>query len=123
MLGFGVLFTKSRAVITIPGVQNPHCIAPFSTNFSCNLCNSPFVETPSIVVISAPSYLNAGVMQLNTGSLLTITVHAPQLPCSQPTLVPVNPAFSRITLESISWSFTKNSCCLPFILSLICFII
>ena len=64
-------------------------------NACCIGCSSPFVASPSIVMMSAPSACTASIVQLFTDSPSTWTVHAPHDDVSQPTLVPVSLSCSR----------------------------
>src|SRR5262249_53465954 len=54
---------------------------------------------PSTVAMAWPSAWLAAIRHAHTGSPSSKTVHAPQSPASQPTLVPVSPRFSRRTRE------------------------
>ena len=91
----GVVSSSSTAVISIPGVQKPHCRPCFSQNASCSGCMSSALPSPSMVRISAPAAWTASMRQERALSPLTSTVQAPQTPCSQPTWVPVSPRPSR----------------------------
>ena len=71
----------------MPAVQNPHWSAWWSWNARCS---GPGAR-PSIVRTSQPSAWTASIRHERTGSPSSWTVHAPQTPCSQPTLVPVRP--------------------------------
>lgn len=92
--------------VSLTGVQNPHCDAWPSANWRWIGCSCPGGEsapqpsapcaTPSIVVTWQLCASASGVRQLRTGRCLpptpgsvSMTVHAPQPPALQPTLVPV----------------------------------
>ena len=57
-----MFFTRSNALITIPGVQNPHCKPWFSRNASCIGCKVPLSATPSMVLMSAPAACTARIV-------------------------------------------------------------
>src|SRR5512146_192121 len=101
----GVLFRSSSAVaaISMPGVQMPHCAAPWRKNESCSRPNSgERAGNPSTVVISQPSAWPAATRHAVTGSPSSSTVHAPQSPAAHPPLVPIRHRLSRSTLEGRS---------------------
>src|SRR5215831_3212612 len=52
--------------------------------------------SPSTVASSAPSAWTASMMHERAASPLYMIVHAPQIPCSHPTWVPVSPRSSRM---------------------------
>ena len=64
-------------------------------NACCNGCSTPSVARPSMVVISAPSFMTASVRQELIRRPSTSTVQAPHWPWSQPFLVPVRSRWSR----------------------------
>ena len=86
--------SSSSAVMSMPGVQKPHCSPWCSWNASWSGW-SAVRRRPSTVMTSAPSAWTASIRQERTASPSTRTVHAPQTPCSQPTWVPVRPRSSR----------------------------
>ena len=91
-LGLGVFSSSSTAVISMPGVQKPHCRPCFSQNASCSGCMSSTPPRPSMVRTSdrrRPERRASG--RSARPRRLTRTVQAPQTPCSQPTWVPVSP--------------------------------
>src|SRR5689334_14077011 len=71
-----------------------------------------------MVVISAPSTALSGVMQERAGLPPTWTVQAPHMPMPHPNLVPVSPAFSRITHSSGVSASASTVICFPLILKL-----
>src|SRR5660398_274518 len=74
----------------IPGVQNPHCTAPYSAKAFCRGCSVPSAaSSPSMVTTSAPSTSTAGKTQEFTATPSTRTVQAPQSPPPQPSLDPM----------------------------------
>ena len=78
-----------RPVIWL-GVQMPRRNPPWSMKACCTGCNRPSSRArSSMVVISAPSTAAVRVMQEAAISPSTRTVHAPQIPTLQPSLVPV----------------------------------
>src|SRR4030088_83998 len=85
-----------------PGVQKPHCKASSDMNALCTGC-SLSAPTPSTVVTVLPATAPAGSRQLVTGTPSSRTVHAPQTPAPQTSLVPVRPRPSRsISINSVS---------------------
>src|SRR5262249_47586672 len=87
----------------IPGVQNPHWAAPCCRNEFFSRANHGLnSQSPSTVITSRPSTCPAAIRQEQTGCPSSRTVHAPQSPASQPTLVPVSPRCSRRILDSLS---------------------
>src|SRR6185369_17597484 len=86
----------SMALITMPGVQNPHCSAWFSRNASCIGCSlSALSARPSIVVTLPPSACTARMVHDLIDLPSTWTTQAPHWLVSQPTCVPVRPRCSR----------------------------
>src|SRR5579872_1560178 len=117
----GVCFRSSSAVaaISMPGVQMPHCAAPWRKKESCRRPNSGGrARNPSTVVISQPSAWPVATRHAVTGSPSSSTVQAPQSPASHPTLVPLSPRFSRSTFDSRSTGLTANSTACPFTVKL-----
>jgi len=64
----------------MPGVQKPHCAAPWSTNARCRGLIVPLLANPSTVSIALPSALTAGYMHEYTAFPFRMTVQAPQPP-------------------------------------------
>src|SRR5680860_341569 len=91
----GAPFRSSVALITKPGEQKPHWMAPCSTKDSCSGVSFPSSDNPSMVRMVLPSASTAKTRQARTASPSIITVHAPHAPVSQPRLVPVKVTFSR----------------------------
>ena len=77
----------AAAETTWPGVQKPHCIASARTKASISGCS----RSPSIVVTSLSSAAWTSVIQDNTGTPSTRTVHAPQWPSPHAILVSCEP--------------------------------
>src|SRR5262245_52959036 len=80
-------------------------------NACCMGCSFSPSASPSTVRIFLLSACTANIRQERTGSPSTMTVHAPQIPCSQPMCVPVCPQSSRIASArvrrgstAIAWS-------------------
>ena len=65
-------------------------------NARCSGCSVPFLASPSTVRIFWPCACTANIRHERTASSPTITVQAPQKPCSQPMCVPVSPQSSRM---------------------------
>ena len=83
-------------------MQNPHCSAWCSTNARCRsreLAVGPG-EPLDGASVTRPSACTASIRHERTGSPSSCTVHAPQTPCSQPTCVPVSPAWWRMKSDS-----------------------
>ena len=76
-------------VISIPGVQKPHCSACFSWKPCWIGSSSPSTSSDSTVRISWPSHIAASVVHDLTGLPSISTTQAPQLDVSQPQWVPV----------------------------------
>src|SRR6478752_3398505 len=94
------LSRSAVAETSIPGVQAPHCAAPWTRKDVCRrLCMGDRLARPSTVVTSHPATWPAATRQAHTGSPSSNTVQAPQSPASQPTFVPVRPKSSRSTRE------------------------
>ena len=70
-------------------------------NACCSGCSVVAVGEPFDGADRAPSACTANIRQDRTGSPSTITVQAPQTPCSQPRCVPVRPQSSRIASASV----------------------
>src|SRR5579883_593869 len=86
----------SMALITMPGVQKPHCRAWFSRNASCmGWSLSALAARPSIVSTLAPSAWTASMVHDLIDLPSTWTTQAPHWLVSQPTCVPVIPRCSR----------------------------
>src|SRR3954453_21854349 len=86
----------SIALITMPGVQKPHCSAWFSRNASCIGCSfSALSARPSMVVTLPPSACTARMVHDLIDLPSTWTTQAPHWLVSQPTWVPVSPRCSR----------------------------
>src|SRR2546427_7043439 len=94
-VGSGLTCRRSSAVISMPGVQKPHCRPWCSRNASCSGWSTPSRIRPSMVTSSAPSACTASIRHERAASPLTRIVQAPQMPCSQPTWVPVSARSSR----------------------------
>src|SRR5215470_7182659 len=70
-------------------------------NALCSGCSLSPSARPSTVRMRLPWAWTANIRQDLTASLSRITVHAPQMPCSQPICVPVSPHSSRMTSTSV----------------------
>ena len=71
------------------------------------------------MVMVEPSTWAASMMQDRTGSPSTLMVHAPQIPCSQPTWVPVSRSSSRMKSASSWRAGTTASTASPLTVTLI----
>ena len=75
----------------IPGVQNPHWLAPVAQKASAHACRCA-APRPARVVISRPATRRAGVTQETRAAPSTSTVHAPHWPWGlHPSLTPEMP--------------------------------
>src|SRR4029077_9607206 len=121
-LGFLLRSSSALVVISIPGVQKPHCSACFSVKASCIGCSLPPCSRLSTVLTLRPSACTASTVHDFTGSPSRCTVHTPQCEVSQPTCVPVRRRFSRRKCTSSSRDSTSASRTAPFTVTLIlCF--
>src|SRR5215813_6389240 len=102
-VGCGLLSSNAFAAKIIPGVQNPHCTAPYSAKAFCTGCNCSPWASPSMVVTSRPWASSAKIRQESTVLPSSSTVQAPHSPSLQPSLVPVRCNSSR--------SSCNNDCC------------
>ena len=73
----------------------------------CSGCSVLPLASPSTVRIGLPCACTANIRQERTASSPTITVQAPQTPCSQPMCVPVCPQSSRIASTSVLRGSTR----------------
>ena len=94
-VGSGFSSSSARAVISIPGVQNPQCSACSSWKPCCTGSSRPSVSSDSTVRISWPMHIAARVVHDLIGLPSISTTQAPQLDVSQPQWVPVRPGVSR----------------------------
>src|SRR6266851_8462036 len=120
-LGRGLFFTRSSALITMPGVQKPHCSAWLLRKASCIGCSVSPSATPSIVKILRPSACTAKSVQDLTASPSTWTTQAPHWLVSQPTCVPVRPSCSRSSCTKRVRPSTVADAGLPFTVRLTVF--
>ena len=107
------------ACITNPGVQNPHWKLCESHIACCSGPRTPSGASPSIVVTSWPAAWTASIRHERTGLPSTMTVHAPQTPCSQPTWVPVRSRSSRRKSASVLRASTEPLRGAPFTVTVI----
>src|SRR6266496_4250959 len=85
----------------MPGVQKPHCTAPWETKASRSFSPIGVDATASTVVSTRPSQSTANIRQALTETPSTKIVHAPHSPSPQPYLVPINPSPSRIIARAL----------------------
>src|SRR6185436_13037116 len=100
--------SRALAVTRKPGVQIPHCNAAPSRKHCCSGWRCPSQAIPSTVPMLAPSASTASTRQLFTGTPLSSTVQAPQLPLLQPSLAPVSLRVSRRTSSKLSRGSQRN---------------
>jgi hypothetical protein len=121
LVGFGWFLHRSTALMTMPGVQKPHCKPWQSLKAACMGCMVPSASAmPSMVVISAPLCCTASVLHDLMARPLTSTVQAPHWAVSQPTWVPVSLRFSRMTSTKNVLGATSTLAALPLTLSCTC---
>src|SRR2546427_2804831 len=118
-LGFLLRSRSALVVMSMPGVQKPHCRPCFSVKPSCTGWSLPPCSRPSTVVIFAPSACTASTVHDFTGFPSRTTVHAPQCEVSQPTCVPVIRNTSRMRWTSRRRDSTSASRAAPLIVTLI----
>src|ERR1700704_3567979 len=118
-LGFLLRSSSALVVMSMPGVQKPHCSPCFSVKPSCTAWSLPPCSSPSTVVIFAPSACTASTVQDLTGWPSRCTVQAPQWLVSQPTWVPVIRNTSRIRCTSKRRDSTSASRNAPLMVTLI----
>src|SRR6478752_1582209 len=94
-LGSGSRSSRARVVISIPGVQKPHCSPWQRMKPSCTGSSTPSVSRSSTVRTSRPPAIAARTVHVLTGSPSIQATHTPQLLVSQPQCVPVSPSSSR----------------------------
>jgi len=94
-VGSGLWSSSQRAVIIMPGVQNPHCSPWQAAKAACTGSSSPPFDRPSTVVTRRPSAMTASSVQDLTGVSSSHTTQAPQLDVSQPQCEPVSRSSSR----------------------------
>src|SRR5688572_1667849 len=101
-VGSGLSRRNSSNVVSIPGVQKPHCRPWLSRNASCKGCSlSGDGAMPSTVRISWPSACTASIKQERAERPSSRMVQAPHTPCSQPRCVPVRPSSTRRKSASV----------------------
>src|ERR1700694_2143138 len=117
---WGLLTSRWRAHIIIPGVQKPHW-RPCSSMKPCWMgSRSPLLASPSTVRISRPSAIAASTVQDLTASPSMLTTQAPQLLVSQAQWVPVRPRWSRRKCTSSSRGSTSRDTCSPLTVIVTC---
>ena len=83
--------------MTIPGMQNPHWLAPVLWKAFCTAVSSPGRARPSTVSMLAPCAFAAGIRHDFTSRPPTNTEHVPHSPAPHPSFVPVSCSSSRKT--------------------------
>src|SRR6266403_3147554 len=84
----------------------------------CSGCSALPFASPSTVRIGLPWACIANIRQDRTASPPTITVQAPQTPCSQPICVPVRPQSSRMASTRVLRGSTRTAWSRPLMRSL-----
>ena len=97
LFGIGFFRSKACAATNMPGVQIPHCAAPWAKKLSCRFEIMFSALRPSMLVTLAPSTWATVVKQLQIGSSSRSTLHAPQSPALHPIFVPESPISLRST--------------------------
>ena len=106
--GSGLWSSSHRAVIIMPGVQNPHC-SPWHSAKPCWTGSSlPPRARSSTVRTRRPSAMAASTVHDFTGVSSSQTTQAPQLEVSQPQCDPVRPRSSRRKWISSSRASTSR---------------
>ncbi len=93
-VGAGFASSSAFALITMPGMQNPHCTAPTSPKAHAYTSRSR-AERPSVVVTDFPFTLATVSVQARTALPFTSTEQDPQTPSAQPSFTEVKRASSR----------------------------
>src|SRR4051812_1501323 len=110
-LGSGFSSSRACAVISIPGVQKPHCRAWRSWKPCCTGSRRPPCSSDSTVRISCPSHIAARIVHDFTGWPSIRTTQAPQFDVSQPQCVPVRSSVSRMKCtSSMRGSMSCDTC-------------
>jgi len=118
-VGPELLSSSQRAVISMPGVQKPHCSPWHSAKAVCIGSSAPCFVSPSTVVTRCPSAMTARIVQDLTGVSSSHTTHAPQLDVSQPQCEPVSPRSSRRKWISSSRGSTTRAWSVPLTVTVI----
>ena len=100
-VGLGVSLSRAVMVNTMPGVQKPHCTAPFSKKLCCTFVRCSPCARPSMVVISASWQSTARVRHERIGLSSRSTVQLPHSPVPQPSFAPVNSSCSRSASSNV----------------------
>src|SRR6478609_6276836 len=111
--GSGLWSSRCRAVIIIPGVQNPHCRPCSLMNPSCTGSSLPPTASPSTVRTRCPSAIAASTVQVLTGSSSSQATHVPHCEVSHPQWVPVSRNVSRRWCTSRVRPSTSSVCSTP----------
>jgi hypothetical protein len=112
-VGSGLRSSSQRAVIIMPGVQNPHWTPWQSANACWTGSRAAPRRRPSTVVTRRPSAITASSVQDFTGVSSSHTMQAPQLEVSHPQCDPVRPRSSRMKWMSSSRGSTSRACSVP----------
>jgi hypothetical protein len=108
-VGSGLWSSSQRAVIIMPGVQNPHCSPWQAAKPSCTGSSVWPAASPSTVVTRRPSAMTASTVHDLTGMSSSHTTQAPQLEVSHPQCEPVSPSWSRRKWISSSLGSTSRA--------------
>src|SRR6185312_10357667 len=99
--GFWLVASSAAQLMTMPGVQKPHCMASWAMNCSWIGASLSPLASPSTVVTARVPTSSASVMHEQTGMPSRCTVQALHEPRSHTTLVPVMPRSKRSASASV----------------------
>ncbi len=112
--GSGLWSSSQRAVIIMPGVQNPHWSPWQAMKPCCTGSSSPWRSRPSTVRTSRPLAIAASAVQDFSGAPSSHSTQAPQLDVSQPQWLPVSSSSSRMKWMSSMRGSTSRVYSVPF---------
>src|ERR1700761_841760 len=113
-LGSGEWSSSQRAVIIMPGVQNPHW-SPWQAMKPCWTGSSwPLRSRPSTVRMSRPLAMAASAVHAFSGAPSSHSTQAPQVEVSQPQWLPVSSSSSRMKWMSSMRGSTSRVYSVPF---------
>jgi hypothetical protein len=118
-VGSGFWSSSQRAVISMPGVQNPHCSPWQAANASWTGSSACPRARPSTVATRRPSAITASTVHDLTGVSSSQTTQAPQLDVSHPQCEPVSPSSSRRKWISSSRGSTSRVWSVPLTVTVI----
>src|SRR5215469_17613752 len=115
-VGDGWSLRNAATAMICPDWQYPHCGTSSAIHACCTGC-LPSGDSPSMVVMLAPSTLAIGTEQDRIGWPLMWTVQAPHCAMPHPYFVPVRPTTSRIAHKRGVLGSTLKSRVFPLIVS------